>query len=214
MTAQVPVRERKTGRILFALVDDADYPSLSRKAWRLRKGYAVARFSVYRPGRNDKKQEIPMHRLVLGLSPGDPREGDHKNRDRLDNRRDNLRIATRAQNAQNLGHRRRWGKHGKDSGIRGVYWHEVDAKWMAVVGLNGRNRYLGTFDDPAEAGRVASEFRARHMPYAIEAGKGGASHLQEGHPHCTGDLVSRTRPQVFAVAIPETQAPEEGPRGT
>ncbi len=44
-----------------------------------------------------------MHRVILGLD--DERMGDHANFDRLDNRRANLRIATRAQNGWNRGKR-------------------------------------------------------------------------------------------------------------
>jgi hypothetical protein len=44
---------------------------------------------------------ILMHRVILGLADDDPRQPDHINHDTLDNRRDNFRVATRAQNSAN-----------------------------------------------------------------------------------------------------------------
>jgi hypothetical protein len=104
-----------------------------------------------------------MHRFVLGLRKGDPRKVDHKNRNRLDNRRENLRVVTSAENAQNL--ERNYGR----SRHRGVAWHKVTKKWRAVVRLDGRQHHLGYFDDEDEAGAVASAFRAQHMPFSSDA---------------------------------------------
>ncbi len=77
-----------------ALVDDADYAWLSRWSWRAspvdyRQPYAVRWMRV-----DGKKVTIYIHREILGLGPvaDDPRLGDHINRERLDNRRRNLRI--------------------------------------------------------------------------------------------------------------------------
>lgn len=39
-------------------------------------------------------------------------------------------------------------------------------KWKATAKLNGKTHFLGHFDDEDEAGRVAKEWRTKHMPYA------------------------------------------------
>jgi len=45
--------------------------------------------------------EIVMHRVIAGLDRFDPREVDHKDGNGLNNTRNNLRIYSRQQNAQN-----------------------------------------------------------------------------------------------------------------
>lgn len=75
----------------YALVDVEDYPLLSKYSWYYREGYAVSKI-------NDK--ETRMHRLVMRET--DPEIViDHKNRNRLDNRRSNLRRYNFLQNANN-----------------------------------------------------------------------------------------------------------------
>jgi hypothetical protein len=105
-----------------------------------------------------------MHREVLGLAADDSRVVDHVNRDRLDNRRSNLRLLSAAENAQNQGPAR-----GSTSRFRGVHWCASRRKWVARVKIDGRHRNLGRFDDELEAARVAAAYRAEHMPFSAEA---------------------------------------------
>ncbi len=102
-----------------------------------------------------------MHRLILGLEAGDPLQADHINRDRLDNRRANLRAVTASQNRHNQGSR-----PGSSSTHRGVSWSEKRGRWEASVNVNGRAHFLGRFADELDAARVASEFRREHMPFS------------------------------------------------
>lgn len=71
---------------------------------------------------------------------------DHKNGDRLDNRIDNLRLATRSMNNGNS-------KKPKTntSGFKGVYWHSQRERWCAGIRCNGQTTYLGLFDTPESA---------------------------------------------------------------
>ena len=84
-----------------------------------------------------------MHRFILGL------RGkvitDHKDTNRLNNCRDNIRRATRAQNAMNRSTYREQ--------YKGVY-RTPYGRFHAVV---KSNRYLGTFDTPEEAARAYNE---------------------------------------------------------
>lgn len=66
---------------------------------------------------------------------------DHINQDRLDNRIENLRLATNKQNGENV----RLFKHNK-SGYRGVSFDRGEGKWRADIKHNGRNIALGKFD--------------------------------------------------------------------
>jgi hypothetical protein len=103
-----------------------------------------------------------MHRQIVGLSVGDPREADHINGNRLDNRHANLRVVPGAGNRQN----KRAYRNGQ-SGLRGVV--RRGARWRAQAQLNGRNHFLGSFKTPEEAATAAAAFRAARMPYSAEA---------------------------------------------
>lgn len=107
---------------------------------------------------------VLMHREIVGLSIGDPRQVDHRNRNGLDNRKVNLRIASNAENHQNTGAHR-----GSTSNLRGVSWDRQTGRWRAQVTLHGRNRNLGRFGTEAEAAEAAAAFRRQHLPYSIEA---------------------------------------------
>ncbi len=82
----------------FALVDEADFASLSRFRWHALE----TRHHVY-ASRTERtsagKRRVYMHRQILGAPRGVV--VDHRNRDTLDNRRANLRTCSRAENAMN-----------------------------------------------------------------------------------------------------------------
>jgi hypothetical protein len=133
-----------------ALVDDEDYPGLAVFKWHARfdkvtkKWYALRELPMVNGKRGGK---MPMHRQILGLEPGDPREGDHiKTKRTLDNRRSNLRIATHAQNGCNIEMR----KH-NTSGLRGIYKHPLVDRWVAQISVNGKKTYLGIFKTKRQA---------------------------------------------------------------
>ena len=94
-----------------------------------------------------------LHREILGLKPGDPWV-DHLNGDRLDNRRENLRLATPSQNGLN---RARPGRANR-SGFIGVRKHSA-GRWSAQVQVERKQHYLGLFDTPEEAAAAVAAFR-------------------------------------------------------
>lgn len=160
---KIPLRARDGSVRAYAIVDDADFDWLNQWRWFLdrgRKGYAMRQERI-RPG---LQRPIAMHRFILGLERGDPRQGDHRNSNSLDNRRVNLRIVPPGANAQN-----RVSNHNSTSRYRGVYWSPAAGKWYACARLNKKLHHLGVYDDEHEAGRVAAAFRAKHMPFANEA---------------------------------------------
>ena len=71
---------------------------------------------------------------------------DHADGDGLNNRIANLREASLAENARN-----RRAPTSNTSGFKGVSWVPKDKRWRAQIWVNGRNRHLGCFDDPAKA---------------------------------------------------------------
>jgi hypothetical protein len=88
------------------------------------------------------------HRLawlyVRGIWPANML--DHRNGIRTDNRIDNLREATSAQNGANTGKR-----SDNTSGFKGVCWNKHVGKWLAQIQIRSRMRYLGYFTTPEEA---------------------------------------------------------------
>lgn len=121
-----------------ALVDDCDYEWLSQYKWWACKcgNYVYARGHV--PG---QRNHTYMHRLIMN-----PPQGmivDHKNMNTLDNRRANLRICNKAQNAANSRLRST-----NTSGYKGAYWDKRLGKWVSYVKVNNRMKYLGSFETP------------------------------------------------------------------
>ena len=138
--------------VAHALVDEGFQ---TKHRWFFTQGY------VKRYRRVGGKQEIVLlARQILGLKKWDPREVDHINRNKLDNRRCNLRVVTRNQNRQNVPAQAK-------SGFRGVYVDRA-GRWYAQVRVGGKLNHLGTFDNEEEAARVASDFRREHLPYSYE----------------------------------------------
>lgn len=142
--AKIPLRRRDGTVRAWTIVDDADLGWLNQWNWRLHsKGYAA---------REESGRTILMHRLILGLQHGDPTQGDHWDRDRLNNRRRNLRPVSEAQNPQNTSARPGTSSH------RGVSWDNDRGRWLAQISVAGKKVNLGRFrteDQAAEAARLA-----------------------------------------------------------
>lgn len=156
-----------------ALIDDKDSELIESRAWRLSKGYAVTRVYCCKRNGRSHQRDVSMHRMIMGLTARDETEVDHINRDRLDNRRRNLRLATHAQNAQNVAARKRWNKSNISSIHRGVHWDSTHEMWKASAVLDGKLHALSYFHDENEAAEATVAWRREHMPYAIEV-LGGA----------------------------------------
>lgn len=151
-SVRIPLRARDGSVRAYAIVDAADAEFANQWRWCLNDGYAVCRTHSAR-----------LHRVLLGLTHGDGLEGDHINRDRLDNRRANLRVLTKAGNCQNKS-----SYTGAASPFRGVHWHKTSGKWLANVRANGKVHHLGLFATQEEAAEVAREGRRRLLPHAID----------------------------------------------
>lgn len=160
MSKRIPLSQGQ-----FALVDDADYESLSKHNWFVsKKGYA------FRNARRDdgRPTTIYMHREIAGASKR--QMVDHINGIKADNRRSNLRIANHSQNMMNC---RPIAFEGRTSRYKGVFWHRERRIWMAYIKIHGRSTYLGSFqreEDAAIAYDQAArdrfgEFARLNFPY-------------------------------------------------
>lgn len=114
------------------LVDDTDAELVSRYTWfsakRRNTFYARAWDGGYKTGKM-----VYMHRLLTG-SVGIV---DHRNGNGLDNRRDNLRVAT---NSQNMANQR---KTRGSSQYKGVCLNKRNGKWKAQIQKDGNNVFIG-----------------------------------------------------------------------
>jgi len=132
----------------FAIVDPADYPSLSRHKWRLcktkGKNVQYAERTIRRA--DGKYSRILMHRQLI--RPPEDCVIDHVNGSGLDNRRANLRPATAAQNAWNVS--RRSGR----SGYKGVWLAKDKGLWRASIVCCGERKHLGYFRDKRDAAKA------------------------------------------------------------
>jgi hypothetical protein len=124
---KIPLTKRK-----FAIVDDGDFELLSQwKWWSDQQGYAVRD-----AGGRKNKHRILMHRLLNETPAG--LVTDHINRNKLDNRKSNLRSVSQRQNTLNC-------KLSKNntSGHNGISWYKN--RWVATFTLKYKKIYLGRF---------------------------------------------------------------------
>jgi hypothetical protein len=135
------------------LYDDADEDLIKPYKWCLAEGsntfYARTSNIVSNPVRG-----MRMHRLILEPEPGEMI--DHKNGNGLDNRRLNLRLATRAQNGMNRAPNRN-----ATSRYKGVSWDNQKGEWFACIRVEGKRIRLGFHACEIEAARAYDE-AARH----------------------------------------------------
>lgn len=144
----------------FALIDDED-AWLSRYAWkavrRVRADGTEVFYATRRPSVGGERKDVFMHKVLCEAS-----EVDHVNGDGLDNRRKNLRPATKAQNQYNS---RR--SSANTSGRKGVSFRKSEKRWHAYISANGVRKDLGLYRNLADAvrAREAAE-RQLHGEYA------------------------------------------------
>lgn len=133
-----------------ALVDDQDYGWLNRYTWHTsgpRSSYSFYAVRAVHITKNKQRFE-PMHRLILGLEPGDERQCDHIDGNGLNNQRSNLRICSIAENLRNA--RKLSTKF--TSKYKGVSRCKNSKRWRARIGVDQKQIHLGYF--PSE--RIAA----------------------------------------------------------
>jgi HNH endonuclease len=132
----------------IAIVDERD-ADLARRYWHVttEKGkpcYACGNT----PLGSRSTAKVYLHQIIMERCVGrllnSEEQVDHRNGNKLDCRRENLRIASHAQNRWNTGHH-------NSSGLKGVYLHKRSGLWQASIRVNGKKHHLGYFRTPQEA---------------------------------------------------------------
>lgn len=133
---------------LHFFVDKSDLPLIAAHSWRIYKmssGYMRVESSIMK---NYKSIHFSLSNFLLNTPKG--KIGDHIDRDSLNNRRNNLRIANEEQNSRNVSKT----SFKKSSIYKGVSWHKLKRKWIATCAINYRNKFLGYFNDEIEAAKA------------------------------------------------------------
>ena len=125
-----------------AIVDDEDFEELNKFKWYCKRGYAVRTTRI-----DDKYQTQFIHRIVNDTPDG--LFTDHINSNKLDNRRQNLRSCTIAENSKN----RKLSKNNSSS-FKGVSFNKEKGKWIARIRVNNKNKFLGYYDSAEEAASI------------------------------------------------------------
>lgn len=136
----------------FALIDDPDFEALSKFKW-----FACKRKHGFYAARYEGRKFIMMHQEILQVPKGI--EVDHKNGDELDNQRDNLRAATKQQNARAF----RTLNKNKSSKYRGVSWEQQTRKWKAQITISGKTTSIGRYDVQMKAALAYDQAALRHF---------------------------------------------------
>jgi hypothetical protein len=135
----------------FAIVDAADFEWAKKFKWFTSgpEKYPYAIRAIY-PG-GGRKIALYLHRAIM--KPSDGLVVDHRNGNTLDNRRANLRLATKRQNTCNM----RVNKEGCSSRFRGVSWNKCAKKWQARISFEMKRIYLGLYGTEVEAAKAYDE---------------------------------------------------------
>ena len=139
------------GEGLYTIVDLSDYYLLNNFRWsakRDRRNIYAVRFL------NEPLKQatiVSLHRIILNSPPN--LLVDHKNGHTLDNRRENLRLATRSQNV----HNKCKTQSKTSSKFIGVSLEKRRGRWDVRIRHEGKQIWIGTFDNEIDAARAYDE---------------------------------------------------------
>lgn len=160
-TISIPLSKMsKYAGLYTAIVDECD-SDIAQSDWFVQKN-SKAEYAFRSAYNGEKRTTLYLHRAIMSKIVGRKLENsedvDHINGDGLDNRRCNLRIATRSQNMMNMRL-----PSNNTSGFKGVSWSKKAHKFKAYIQLQGKSYHLGYFNDPADAHAAYCEAAKLHF---------------------------------------------------
>lgn len=126
------IQGKKVG---VAIIDYEDYKICKKKKWHLGvNGYATAVI---------EKKPTPLHKYIFSA-----KEIDHIDRDKLNNRKSNLRQCTHSQNMANCLPRKKGSKY------KGIWFENRRNKWAASINFNNKKHWIGYFKKEIDAAKA------------------------------------------------------------
>ena len=158
LTIQIPLTKG-----MYAVIDADDFEKVSALKWCVHKGYSkwYGARSQWHPELKRSKQ-IFLHNFIFGEVP----MGyfvDHINGDSLDNRRENLRLATRSQNRGNARKTVQIFGRPTSSKYKGVCWDKNNNKWQVQMKIDNKTRFIGQFSDEMKAAEAYNKAASAHF---------------------------------------------------
>lgn len=142
----------------FACVSDIDYGRVAKFSWRLDDyGYATR---YYKCKESKKLKIVFLHKQVYGHKDGFV--VDHKDRNKLNCVRSNLRFATRSQNSMNAEKKTNWRGRACSSKYKGVCFEKRKNLWISYIVLDGKQKKIGRFKKEEDAARNYNKFAKIH----------------------------------------------------
>lgn len=139
-------------------ISDSDFISISKFNWRIdNNGYATRYYFC----KKTKKQKIIfMHKQIYGHKDGFV--VDHKDRDKLNNKRSNLRFATKSQNSMNSEKKSHIKGKPCSSKYKGVSFEKRKNLWISYITISGKAKKVGRFKKEEDAARNYNKFAKIH----------------------------------------------------
>lgn len=147
-TAKIAITHK--GETVWAIIDTHDVDRLKGRRWNLFNGYVGSKYPAF----------VYLHRFLVGASKGS--HVDHKDGDKLNNRRKNLRHTSPSKNQGN----RKVRNKNNTSGYRGVMFSRDSwrkSRWRAVIKVNYKSKHLGYFKTLEEAALAYNKAAKEHF---------------------------------------------------
>lgn len=161
--AEVILYNHKNDEIAKTIIDIEDIDKVEKYKWYLSGGYA--RNAVF---------AIRLHNLILNFTVCDNQTIDHINRDRLDNRKSNLRIVNYSENAINKGK-----QSNNTSGYVGVSFDKNRDKYAPHIKINRKKIFLGRYKTIEEAIAVRIEAEIIYFGHKIDRENDKNTHFKK-----------------------------------
>jgi len=154
--AEIILYDINSNKIGIAIIDSEDIDKIKKYKWyKNTDGYVIST--------DEYGNFISLHRTVLGIkyNKNNKIQIDHKDRNTLNNRKDNLREATPEQNSRNCS----LAKNNK-SGITGVHWNRFINAWVAQIKCKDKTIRGGSFYNKEDA--IKSRLSLENKYFGIE----------------------------------------------